>query len=179
MDSSGLEVDVRPILEQLGGVLALDASVDLAAIEIGTESFVPTRAARLVSTLTNTGSGIVLEGSIDAEFSATCSRCLREFPLRLSAVVEGFFVEPGHDSDLPEEQDIGFVHEGSVDVMDPIVSALVLELPFAPLHAEDCPGICAQCGKDLADGSCGCEPDRSESPFAGLKDLLDESGPRS
>ena len=33
--------------------------------------------------------------------------------------------------------------------------ALVLELPLAPLCAEDCPGLCPQCGVRLADAEAG------------------------
>jgi len=62
--------------------------------------------------------------------------------------------------------------EGAIDLMEQILASLVLELPYAPLHAEDCPGICPQCGADLAEGPCDCRPGGSDSPFAVLKDLL-------
>ena len=32
----------------------------------------------------------------------------------------------------------------------------------------DCKGLCAQCGHDLNDGPCGCQPENL-SPFAVLK----------
>ncbi len=53
------------------------------------------------------------------------------------------------------------------------MSALVLEAPFAPLHADDCAGICPECGADRNTEPCGCDagPDR-DNPFAGLGELL-------
>lgn len=165
-------VDVRALLEDLGASVELDAAVTVAVIEVGSETFSPTRPVRLVGAVTNTGAGIVASGTLDAEFTAVCSRCLREFPLRVEAPLDAFFVAEGHDHELPEEQEFGFIKEGSIDLMEQILAALVLELPFAPVHAEDCPGICPQCGADLVSGPCTCEPDHSDSPFAALQDLI-------
>jgi uncharacterized protein len=169
-------VDVRTLLEDLGASVELDAAVAVPVIEVGSETFAPTRPARLVGAVTNTGAGIVASGTLDAEFTAECSRCLREFPLSVVAPLEAFFVAEGHDDELPEEQEFGFIKEGSIDLMEQMLAALVLELPFAPLHAEDCPGICPRCGADLVDGPCGCEPDRSDSPFAALQHMITHDG---
>jgi len=165
-------IDVRSILEDLGATLSLDSDLDLSEVCLGTETFVPLRPAHLLAEVTNSGAGIVLRGTIDVEFGATCSRCLRDFPLQLTAPIEGFYVLPGHDDEIPEEQEVSYIREGSIDIMEQIQESLALELPFAPLHAADCPGICPQCGADRAEGPCGCGPDVSKSPFAALKDLL-------
>ena len=177
MDQTSYTVDVRSILEDLGSTIELDADVDLPLITLGEQEFAPTGPGHLVASVTNTGAGIVVSGTLEITFMAVCSRCLREFPLPVSTPVEAFFVNPGEDHDLPEEQEVGIIHEGSVDLMEQILASLALELPFAPLHAEDCPGICPQCGVDLVDGPCGCEPDRSDSPFAALKGLLPPEEP--
>jgi len=172
MGQASYTVDVRPILEDLGGNIPLEADVAIQDIELGTELFSPTRPVRVIADITNTGAGIVVLGTLDAEFRATCSRCLREFALPITAPLEGFYVSPGHDREIPEEQEFGYITDSAIDLMDQIIAALVLELPFAPLHAADCPGICPACGQDLAEGACGCAPDRPTSPFAALKDLL-------
>jgi len=174
MGTPAYRIDVRDILEQLGGVVPVDEQVPVTSIVLGGEEFVPTGSAHLVGGLTNTGAGIVLDGTADLEVTATCSRCLREFPLRITGEVEGFYVHHGHSADLPEEQEFAFIDEGTVDVLEPVTSALALAMPFAPVHAEDCPGICPTCGADLNTGVCECEPDLSGSPFAALKDLLPE-----
>lgn len=169
-------LDVRAVQDELGASIELDADVEVPVIEVGAERFTPRRPVRVAGAVTNTGAGIVASGTIDAEFTAVCSRCLNEFPLRIEAPLDAFFVAEGHDEELPEEQEIGYIREGSIDLMEQILAALVLELPFAPLHAEDCPGICPQCGADLVDGSCGCEPDLSDSPFAALQGLMGDDG---
>lgn len=175
MDAGQYLVDVRPILEDLGATISLDSDLDLPEVCLGTETFKPNKPAHLVAQVTNSGAGIVVDGTVEAEFDAVCSRCLRDFPLPVTAPVEGFYVAPGHDNEIPEEQEVSYINEGTIDLMEQILAAIVLELPFAPLHAEDCPGICPQCGADLSEGPCGCEPDASDSPFAKLKELLPPS----
>ncbi len=168
-------VDVRPIVEDLGETIVLRGDVDLPTLVLGAEEFRPLEPAHLDLTLTNTGAGIVARGTVSALVEATCSRCLKQFPLPVTAQVEGFYVQHGSEGEIPEEQEYGYVSDGDVDLMEQILAALALELPFAPLHAEDCPGICPSCGADLTEGPCGCEPDYPDSPFAALKDLLPPS----
>lgn len=156
----------------------MDAAVELPLLEVGSESFKPLEPGHLDSMLTSTGAGIVLSGVLTIAVQAVCSRCLREFPLDVTAEIEGFYVEEGQEAELPEEQEFGFIVDGSVDIMEALLTALALELPFAPLHAQDCPGICPQCGADLNDGPCACEPDLSRSPFSALAELLGDDTPK-
>lgn len=165
-------IDIRPILEEFGADIPLDAQLELGRIDIGDESFMPLEPAHLDAHLTSAGTGIVLSGDLGLTVQAVCSRCLREFPLDVAVELEGFYVEPGQEAELPEEQEFAYIKDGSVDIADAMMAALALELPFAPLHDEDCPGICSRCGKDLVDGPCACGPDLSRSPFAGLDDML-------
>lgn len=170
-------VDVRSILEEHGGVVPIDAAIELPLLEVGSESFKPLGPAHLGGMLTSTGAGIVLGGTLTVTVEAVCSRCLREFPLDVTAQIEGFYVEEGQEVELPEEQEFAFIEDGSVDIMEALLTALALELPFAPLHAEDCPGICPQCGADLSSGPCACKPDLTRSPFSALAELLGADGP--
>ena len=45
------------------------------------------------------------------------------------------------------------------------MTALVVEAPFAPVHAEDCKGICPTCGADRNVEECGCRREPQPSPF--------------
>ena len=153
--------------------MALDARLDLGRIVVGDESFVPLGLAHLDAHLTSAGTGIVLSGTLSLTVQAVCSRCLREFSLDVAADLEGFYVEAGQEAELPEEQEFAYVlQDGSVDIADALMAALALELPFAPLHDENCPGICPRCGADLVEGTCSCGPDLSGSPFAALGEMF-------
>ncbi len=167
-------VDVASILDVLGETIDVSGTLALDALDVGDEHFGLRAPVRFDVTLTNGGTGVVAMGSVVADVTATCSRCLIEFPLTIEADVDGYYVHPNDIDNIPEEQEVGEIdHEGYVDVLPVIMSSLVLEAPFAPLHADDCAGICPECGADLNEGQCACdsEPDKA-NPFAALGELL-------
>jgi len=170
-----LLIDVKDILDELAESLHVVTELVLAPLVLGTETFAPVGPARVDVTVTYTGTGqVIAHGQVDIEVRALCSRCLEEFTMIAHGDVEGFYVRPGQDDEIPEEQEIEYIHDRAIDILPAIRSALILDLPFAPLHDESCPGICPSCGADLTAGPCGCEPARADSPFAALKDLVRE-----
>jgi len=174
MDS--YRVDIQSILEVLAETIEVSDDLPLDAFEVGTEVFKPQGPAHFDVTLTNTGTAIIGMGRVKLPALATCARCLVEFPTTIEAEVDGFYVMPGRDQDLPEEQEIEYIDaEYHIDILPAVMAALVLEAPFAPLHDEECAGICAECGADLNEGPCGCEDQPDDShPFSALKSILDE-----
>ncbi len=172
-----LLIDVKEILDELADSIDVDTEFPLEPLVLGTETFVPSRPAHVCVTVTYTGSGqLVAHGRVDVDVTTQCSRCLKDFTMNTGGDVEGFYVRPGHDDEIPEEQDVEYIRDREIDLLPAIRAALILELPFAPLHDDTCPGICPTCGADLTSGPCGCKPDRSHSPFAALKDLVPEPG---
>ena len=118
-------------------------------------------------------------GSVTLPVLATCARCLLEFPLEITAEVDGFYISRGEEAGIPQEQEISYIDaENHIDLLPAVMAALVIEAPFAPLHDEECPGLCATCGADLNEGPCSCaQPLEPGHPFASLKELLgDEAG---
>jgi uncharacterized protein len=167
-------VDIGSILDVLGECVSVDDEVAVDGFAVGDEEFTPLGPVRFALTVANTGTAVIATGTAELPVRATCARCLAEFPTEILGEVDGFYIMPGDEEGVPEEQEIEYVDpEGFVDLWPAIHAALVLEAPFAPLHDEECAGICAQCGADLNDGPCGCPqgPDDTH-PFAGLKDLL-------
>jgi uncharacterized protein len=168
-----LRIDIADILEQFAESVTYEGDILLDPIEIGAERFVPISPARIEAELTFAGSGVVASGSVSVDAQATCSRCLREFVLPVKAPIEGFYVQPGVEHDLPEEQEVELVGDRSIDLLPAVHAAVVLEMPFAPLHDPACAGICPTCGADLNELLCTCERNPGDSPFAALKQLLD------
>jgi uncharacterized protein len=169
-------VDVSSILEDLGAVIHEEAAISLGGFAVGDEEFLLVEPLSFSVDLANTGSGIVASGSVRASVTATCSRCLEPFPLVIDGDVEGFYVHPGKELEIPEEQEVEPIgNDDTVDLAPALLAALTLEAPFAPLHDESCAGLCPVCGTNLNDEQCGCHAeDLLSSPLAGLKDLLDE-----
>jgi uncharacterized protein len=169
-------VDVAPIFEVLGESICVSSDLQLQTLQVGAEVFAPTEPAHFDVTITNTGTAIIAMGSVSLPVIATCARCLCEFPTEISGEVDGFYVRPGHDEGLPEEQEIEYIDaENHIDILPAVMAALVLEAPFAPLHDEECAGICALCGADLNDGPCACAEHRQDGgPFSALQGLLQD-----
>ncbi len=167
-----LKVDVAAIIDELADTIDVELAFPLAPILLGTEEFAPVAPADVDVTLTYAGTGLVASGTVTVDVRATCSRCLKEFVMSATGDVEGFYVRPGVVAEIPEEQEAETITGRDIDLLPALRAALVLALPFAPLHDPDCPGICTNCGVDLSAGSCSCEPDLSLSPFAALKDMI-------
>lgn len=177
MDS--ITVDVAPILSDLGASVDVDRTWDLPSFTVGDEHYVLREPARVSARLTNTGTGVVATGTVAADVTAVCARCLCDFEMRLAGEIEGLFV-PAEDLDAaPDDEEAAPIGgDGTIDLAESVLSALVVEAPFAPLHDAECAGICPECGADLNEAPCGCEhePVEAEHPFAGLAELLPTLG---
>ncbi len=169
-----VRIDIASLLEDLGQSASVEGEFALDHLAVGDEVFHLTEPATFSVELTNTGGGIVATGTVGARTSAACSRCLEPFELEIDAQVEGFYVQHGHEHDVPEEQEIEPVlPDGTIDLAPALQAALTLEAPFAPVHDESCAGLCPVCGANLNEEQCGCHSElESTRPFAGLRDLL-------
>ncbi len=167
-------VSVRALFDEIGGSLDLTGSVDVPVLEVGDEVFTPVRPASFSTTIVNAGDGMVATGTVSMVATTTCVRCLCSFETEITGEIEGFWVE--HDQDRGDEDDTGVVdQDGAIDLWPILLAALVIEAPFAPLHDEECAGLCTQCGADLNSENCACEQKTDdEHPFAALKAVLVE-----
>lgn len=175
---TSLVINVSDLLAAIGASREVDQELTLERFEVGPSVFPLIGPARVRVTLTYTGAGIVASGTVTALIEAQCARCVREFETELTGEVEGFYVRPSGRT--PEELEAGSELIGpgdEIDLAPACLAALVLEAPFAPVHAPGCRGLCPRCGADLNEGPCGCEAaPRSDSPFAELRRLFEEGG---
>ena len=167
-------VKVASILGDLGATIEVSDELTLETLEVGSEVFSLRAPGRFDLWLTNTGTSVVSGGRVVAEVSGICSRCLCEFPFLIEGEIDGFYVEHGKEEGIPEDQEYEFIdHESVVDILPSVMVALVLEAPFAPLHDEECAGLCASCGADLNAGPCECQDAVEDTnPFSALGALL-------
>lgn len=168
-------IELSPILEVVGSELQVSDSLELEPLCVADETFTFTKPVTFEVTLTNTSAGIVASGTVHADVSTVCSRCLETFEMPLDGEVEAFYMTRAHATEMPEEQQVEPIVEGSkVDLAPAIMTALVVEAPFAPIHAEDCKGICPTCGANRNVEECGCAEEPKESPFGVLKGMFPE-----
>jgi len=165
-------LNVKPILETVGGSIDVSGEIDIPELVVGDESFTLVVPGTFQVTVSNAGAGIVAYGTVAARVSSTCSRCLCDFEDELAGEVVGFYLQPD-DATAHEEESELVDGEGVIDLGPALIAALVIEAPFAPLHDEECAGLCASCGADLNTEKCTCEQSPADDhPFAGLKSLL-------
>lgn len=173
-------VDLAGVLEALGNTVTISDEIVLDDVDLGAEHYSFASPARFTVTLVNGGVGnVVATGTIDVVSRATCVRCLREFELRVTAPIDAFYVLPGHEDEIPEEQEYEVIRENRVDLYTALQQAVGVELPFAPVHDESCLGICPLCGCDRNETECSCDTEAPSSPFAALEGMFgeDENGP--
>ena len=91
--------------------------------------------------------GVLATATVTAPLAGECARCLEPF----TAVTTVRFQELFALADDVAGPDGYVLDAGLLDLEPALRDALVLELPLAPLCAEDCPGLCAECGVRLAD----------------------------
>jgi uncharacterized protein len=173
---SAFLLDVRPILDEIGASIHVVDTLDLTELVVGDERFEMIEPPSIDLTVSNAGEALVSVGHISAPVRATCVRCLCTFDTRIIGEVEGYWPRPGDEPPTEEEISGAVDADGCIDLEPSLVSALVVEAPFAPLHDEECKGLCATCGADLNVGECGCDHDLpTEGPFSSLRSLLEDS----
>ena len=98
--------------------------------------------------------GILATGTVAVGWEGECRRCLRTADGDLAAPFQELFEE------VPAEGESYPLRHEQADLEPLARESVLLELPQAPLCQEDCRGLCAQCGADLNEGPCDCEPVR-------------------
>ena len=110
--------------------------------------------------------GILVSGPLRGAMVLTCARCLKPFESEFDLEVQELYAPEA----APEDDEYPLV-EGSVDLEPMIRDAVLLAMPFAPLHSADCKGLCERCGGDrnLDECRCGPEVDVRWAPLLELK----------
>lgn len=127
----------------------------------------------------NVGEGTFTgRGWVQAAVTLRCGRCLKPFNTVLDAEVDALFRRDA-DADVVVEdaQDAleAYPLRGHyADLAPALLEALVLEVPFSPLCAEDCAGLCPVCGADMAAEPCECEIPTEDPRLAPLRDWIEK-----
>jgi len=128
--------------------------------------------------MVRTDRGILVAGELRTEVELTCSRCLGRYTTPLTMQFEEEYVPTvdvfsGAPLPSPEEPTPFTIDEHHIiDLDEAVRQYTLLTIPMKPLCREDCAGICAECGKNLNEGPCGC-PQRAMDPrWAALNKLI-------
>ena len=110
--------------------------------------------------------GVAVTGSVRYTTIDTCPRCLDEFSTPRRASIGALF-------DTSEDDETYPLDSHDIDVEQMLLDEVLLAIPVAQVCGDDCPGVVTSAENDL-----NTDPDiedgSSRSPFAALKDLLDQ-----
>lgn len=144
-------------------------------------------------TMTSSSKDVLeLTGKLTFRVACECARCLRGIERTVEAQVSEVFVNekqhrdhyaqahPEWDDEQAAEQDDDdrvepYTFDGeTVDLSEALKDNAILALPARMFCEDNCPGLCAHCGRRKDDPACQCEEEKTleDSPFAVLKELL-------
>ena len=110
--------------------------------------------------------GLLADGQVDLTLEFECTRCLKQFEQQIHVPFEERFyptldVVTGAPLTPPDDGEDAFPIDDHhlVDLTEAVRQYILLEIPMVTLCEEDCVGLCAQCGKDLNEGPCNCQPE--------------------
>jgi uncharacterized protein len=106
-----------------------------------------------------TNRGLFVSGRLTASLEAACSRCLRsiEVPVTVEIDEEALpSIDPatGAAVDTSFEPDVlRLTDHHELELGETVREAIWLAEPIAPVCRPDCPGLCPECGLEMASGS--------------------------
>ena len=154
----------------------------------------PMAPVRVSGALSKDGETYVFSGRIAGAYEGICDRCLTPAEAPFSLDVYWIFIHGPARSPLEElaneedpeaeEDDVTCTtFEGNViDLAGRVWEEIVIARPIKLLCAEDCAGLCPQCGSNFNEGRCTCAGGDEAATFTskglkGLKDLFPDLKP--
>ena len=112
--------------------------------------------------LLRTDRGVWVSGRLHTIALCECGRCLREFEQPVSFAIDDEF---SSDADIlpdtwseAEEEGFRIGPDQILDITEAVRQYSYLNLPMIPTCDDDCAGICANCGANLNETTCACDP---------------------
>ncbi len=150
--SAPLTLDTRELGRRPGSMRLVQRTVaapvrtglDLIAIPVGGELQLDLRMESVVE-------GVLVSGTVGGVATGECSRCLQALEQQVQVQLTELYAYPNSATEqTTEEDEVRRVHDDLIDLTEAVTDAVALELPLQPLCAEDCAGLCAECGVRLA-----------------------------
>ena len=123
-------------------------------------------------TATRTSEGVYLRGTLNSTLVGQCVRCIEPATTPISMQMDDLFYYPPH---IAPEGEHAIGEDGFIDLAPLVRELAVLETPIQPTCRPDCQGLCIECGQNLNEGDCGCEPNPIDPRLSALQQLLNPS----
>ncbi|NLX09743.1 MAG: DUF177 domain-containing protein [Chloroflexi bacterium] len=119
--------------------------------------------------LSRNARGILVQGQVETSVLSECARCLTMTPIPVTFVLEELFAYPP----LPEAE-YAVEDTGFLDLAPLLREEAILAIPMDALCRPDCAGLCPECGKNLNEGPCDCQPEEIDPRLEALRKLRDQ-----
>ncbi len=178
--TSPMVVDIARLGRRPGAGVTLRETVP-SPLRIGLELIAIERGAPLDMDLRveSVSEGVLVSGTVAAPTVGECARCLTPVQGRVEVVLTELFAYPGSTTEATTEKDeVGHVVDDTIDLEQSIIDAVGLDLPFAPVCQPDCPGLCPECGIQLA-AEPGHRHESIDPRWARLAAMLEPESPEN
>ncbi len=117
--------------------------------------------------LSRNSRGVLVEGTLATQLHTDCARCLEDATIPVEIDLQELYV-------YPPEPGVPFVvaDDGNLDLAPLIREEAIVSTPQIALCRPDCAGLCPNCGANLNEGPCGCDPEPIDPRMAALSQLL-------
>lgn len=146
-----MTIDIARLSRRPGATFTVQKTVNSPS-RIGVEliAIEPGAPVEMDLRLESVSEGVLVTGTVAGPTSGECSRCLAPITGHVRVRLTELFAYPGSTTEATSgEDEVGHVIAETVDLEQPIIDAVGLELPFSPTCTPDCPGLCPRCGVSL------------------------------
>ncbi len=158
------------------GIHKLEFDEDVRELELG-EPFVDNLIAKVE--LNKLHDQVILKVDLSVCAIFECDRCTKEYKSFLKNSFRMVYMLTGK---LEPHDDLNVVYlssdENNIVLDDDVRDYALLAIPMKKLCNEDCKGLCPTCGKDLNEGSCGCNNEKVSPvwlPLVKLKNKINNN----
>ncbi len=154
-----------------GGSLSLSGRLELPQIPVENSDVLDLTEVVVQVTAETTGRQMRIQGTVTAQLTYRCSRCLEPFTEPLSAE----FAETVTTDPQQAQDEIWLVDAGCVSLDSWIEQTVNLSVEFCPLCRPDCQGLCPVCGNNRNTHPCDCVEDVADPRLAAFHEWFDDS----
>lgn len=136
----------------------IDSTYPIEDFDLGMEHVRFNAPVHLKGAFTRVRSGILLDGTLRAEITLSCSRCLEDYTSVLNIEIHEAYSLPERTEQFDGYDEVFIIEPtGMIDIEPAIAENISLSIPAKPLCSDSCRGICPVCGVNLNEQQCSCE----------------------
>ena len=141
---------------------------DLNALEF--EFAEPVRV-RMLAQRVGVGEDVLVRGTVQSALRQQCRRCLEPLETEVDEEISLYY-EAGIDRVRAEQEEVyALPARGDLDLGPALREQMTLALERYPVCREECRGLCPQCGANLNEVECECEPEATDDRWAALREI--------